>query len=217
METTWCDVEIRSLPFSPLQLIAGEPSGLRSLFSLCLLILFVPPDPVKLWGSGTTDKEVDGKQVPVFRDDNQRIPGPDQPCGRQHCRLGGTEFLCWSSHISQTSHNQTPLEYRGPEENSFRTCWVVVNRSQLGGQHVLDPVQNPVVGRSERSHDEGVGNEGERWAETCSELAKRSARRVARDFKKLFVRFREITEWFEAQRGCCRPAIDLFRRWCDRC
>lgn len=46
------------------------------------------------------------------------------------------------------------------------TCRVVVHRSQLGGQHVLDPVQNPVIGRSERSHDEGVDNECERWAET---------------------------------------------------
>lgn len=43
METTWCDAEmIRSLPFSPLQLIPGKPSGLRSLFSLCLHILLVP-------------------------------------------------------------------------------------------------------------------------------------------------------------------------------
>ena len=30
---------------------------------------------------------------------------------------------------------------------------MVVYRSQFGGQYVLDPVQDPVVGRSERSHD----------------------------------------------------------------
>lgn len=27
--------------------------------------------------------------------------------GCQYCRLGHTEFICWSSHISQTSSNQT--------------------------------------------------------------------------------------------------------------
>lgn len=128
-------------------------SGLCSLFTQCLLLLVVPPDPVELGASCAAEKEIDTKQVPVLRDDDQRVPGPDQACSRQHCRLGGAEFLCWSSHISKTSYNQTPLKHRGPEENRFWTCGVVVHRSQLGGQHVLDLVQNPVIGRSQRGHD----------------------------------------------------------------
>lgn len=127
-------------------------SGLCNGFSLRLLVLIVPPDPVELGAPRTAEEEVDSKQVPVLRDYDQWVSGPDEPCGRQHCRLGGTEFFCRSSHISQTSSNQPPFKHWGPEENCFRTCRVVVERSQFGGQHVLDLVQDPVVGRSERSH-----------------------------------------------------------------
>lgn len=28
-------------------------------------------------------------------------------CGRQHSRLGGAELLCWPSHVSQSSSNQS--------------------------------------------------------------------------------------------------------------
>lgn len=134
-------------------LATGKLSGLCGLFSLCLHILLVPPDSVELRGSRGADKEVDTKQVPVLRDYDQRVSGPDQASGCQHCRLGGTEFVCWSSHISQTSCNQTPFKHRGPEENCFWTCRVVVQRSQFGRQHMLDPVQDPVIGHSQRSHD----------------------------------------------------------------
>lgn len=143
------------------ELATGIPSGLCSLFSLCLLILLMPPDPVKLGGSCAANKEVNSKEVPVLWDNNQWVSGPDQPCGRQNCRLGGTEFICWSSHISQTSKNQTPFKHRGPEENCFWTCRVVVQRSQFGGQHMLDPVQNPVIGSSKRSHDCRCSDRGE--------------------------------------------------------
>ena len=36
------------------------------------------PDPVKLGGTCTADKEVDTKQIPVLWDDDQRISGPNQ-------------------------------------------------------------------------------------------------------------------------------------------
>lgn len=130
-----------------------KASGLCFLFSLCLHVLLVPPDPVQLRGPSAAHKEVDSEQVPVLRDNNQWISGPDQACGCQHSRLGHTEFICWSSHISQSSKHQTPFKHRGPEEHCFGTCWVVVQRPQFGGQYVLDPVQNPVIGRSQRSHD----------------------------------------------------------------
>lgn len=42
-----------------------------------------PPDPIKLRGSSTTYKEVDGKKVPVLGDDDQRVPGPDEPWRRR--------------------------------------------------------------------------------------------------------------------------------------
>lgn len=51
----------------------------------------------------------------------------------------------------------TPRQYHQEAEQYF-TCRVVVERSQFGGQDVLDPVQNPVVGRSERSHDPGYSD-----------------------------------------------------------
>lgn len=127
-------------------------SGLCRSLGQSLLILIVPPDPVELRGSCASHKEVDTKQVPVLWDDDQWVSGPDQACGCQHCRLGGTEFFCWASHISQTSYNQTPFKHRGPEEDGFGTCRVVVQRSQFGGQNMLDPVQDPVVGRSQCSH-----------------------------------------------------------------
>jgi len=138
-------------------LAAEEHSGLWSLFSL--LILFVPPNPVELGGSCAAHKEVDSKQVPVLWDYDQRVSGPDQPCGRQHCRLGGAELVRRSSHVSQTGTNQTPFEHRGPKENGFWTCRVVVQRSEFGGEDVLDPVQDPVIGRSECSHDSSFGDE----------------------------------------------------------
>lgn len=129
-------------------------SGLcSSFFLLRLLFLLEAPNPVELGGSSAAHEEVDSKQVPVLRDYDQRISGPDQACRCQHCRLGGTEFICWSSHISQTCYDQTPFEHRGPEENSFWTCWVVVERSEFGGQYMLDSVQNPVIGGSQCSHD----------------------------------------------------------------
>lgn len=42
-----------------------------------------PPDPVKLRASSTTYKEVDRKKVPVLGDDDQRVPGPDEPWRRR--------------------------------------------------------------------------------------------------------------------------------------
>lgn len=134
-------------------LATEKHSGLCRLFLLCLQSLVVPPDPVELGPSCTAEEEVDTKQVPVFRDYDQRVSGPDQACGCQHCRLGGTEFFCWSSHISQTRSHQTPFKHRSPEENCFWTRRVVVERSQFRRQHVLNAVQNPVIGRSQRSHD----------------------------------------------------------------
>lgn len=40
--------------------------------------MIVPPDSVELRGSRGADKEVDTKQVPVLRDYDQRVSGPDQ-------------------------------------------------------------------------------------------------------------------------------------------
>lgn len=37
-----------------------------------------PPDPVELGGTCAPDKEVDTKQVPVLRDNDQRVSRPDQ-------------------------------------------------------------------------------------------------------------------------------------------
>lgn len=37
-----------------------------------------PPDPEELGGTCTANKEVDTKQVPVLRDNHQRVSGPDQ-------------------------------------------------------------------------------------------------------------------------------------------
>lgn len=108
-------------------LATEKHSGLCSrLGFFCLLVLLVPPNPIELGSSCAANKEVDGKEVPVFRDNDQWISGPDQTCGCQHSRLGGAEFICWSSHISQTSENQTPFKHWGPEENRFWTCRVVV-------------------------------------------------------------------------------------------
>lgn len=42
-----------------------------------------PPDPVELGGSCTAEEEVDEKQVPVLRDDDQRVSGPDQAWWRK--------------------------------------------------------------------------------------------------------------------------------------
>lgn len=42
-----------------------------------------PPDPVELRGSRAADEEVDGKQVPVLGDNDQRVSGPDKPWWRR--------------------------------------------------------------------------------------------------------------------------------------
>lgn len=79
----------------------AKRSGLGCGFFLQrLLFLLEAPNPVELGGSCAAHKEVDSKQVPVLRDYDQGISGPDQACRCQHCGLGGTEFICWSCHIS---------------------------------------------------------------------------------------------------------------------
>lgn len=55
-----------------------QVSWLNILSSISLVSLHKPPDPVELRGSGTANKEVDGKQVPVLGDNDQRVPGPDE-------------------------------------------------------------------------------------------------------------------------------------------
>lgn len=120
--------------------------------SFSLLLLFVVPDPVKLGGTCTADKEVDTKQIPVLWDDDQRISGPNQTCSCQYTGLRQAEFFCGPIHISQASTDQGPFKHRGPEEHSLWACWMVVQWSQFCRQNMFDPVQNPVVGQSERSH-----------------------------------------------------------------
>lgn len=80
-------------------------------------------------------------------------------------RCGAERSVASSSHITagQGGCGHPPPNTKQTHYGQLcLTCRVVVHRSQLGGQHVLDPVQNPVIGRSERSHDEGVDNECER-------------------------------------------------------
>lgn len=41
-------------------------------------VVHKPPDPEELGGTSTSNKKVDTKQVPVLRDNHQRVSGPDQ-------------------------------------------------------------------------------------------------------------------------------------------
>lgn len=152
--------------YNPFRPTGGEDwqhkhSGLcRLLHLLCrlsFLLLLILPNPVELGASRTTNKEVNSEEIPVLRDDDQRISGPNHPCGCQHRRLGDAEFVRWSSHIGQAGHNQTPFKHRGPEEHSLWSCCVVVEGPQLRRQGALDPVQNPVIARPQRRHGDGCG------------------------------------------------------------
>ncbi|MEQ2250477.1 hypothetical protein ILYODFUR_001296 [Ilyodon furcidens] len=53
-------------------------------------------------------------------------------------------FAYINIHTTTAALPATPRQYH-QETGRYFTCRVVVERSQFGGQYVLDPVQNPVA------------------------------------------------------------------------
>lgn len=73
-------------------------------------------------------------------------------CRWSRCHVNVMTFIQLTLSIAHID-TRAPARARTCTCGPSLTCRVVVQRSQLGGQHVLDPVQDPVVGGSERSHD----------------------------------------------------------------
>lgn len=101
-----------------------------------------------------------GLVITVSLTPNQKQKTRSLQDARQHKRVHPHQLHpSWSGHppplhtLRHFQQRHRLLTRKLGDRQLYFTCWVVVERSQFGGQYMLDPVQNPVVGRSQRSHD----------------------------------------------------------------
>lgn len=66
----------------------------------------LPETPDTLINSRWSNKNINSKKAPVLGDDDQGVPGPDNPCSRQRSRLGYAHVFNRPGQVSDPSNNQ---------------------------------------------------------------------------------------------------------------